>query len=122
MQATESEIGPAPAAKIPHENQAAQLLHMCRGPSYISCLFSGWWFCLIEHLWAQGQVCWFCVFSCGVVVPPGSNSSSSPSSIGFTAFCVMFGYVSPYLVPSVAACSPSDGDYDRLMSRSTVEY
>ena len=89
MQATESEIGPAPAAKIPHENQAAQLLHMCRGPSYISCLFSGWWFCLIEHLW--GQVCWFCVFSCGVLDLFIFFNPSSRSSTIFLKLCLMFG-------------------------------
>jgi hypothetical protein len=36
-----------------HEDQAACLLHMCRGHRSVLCMLSGWWFSLCEPLWAQ---------------------------------------------------------------------
>jgi hypothetical protein len=44
-----------------HEDQTIQLWHMCRGPSSILCMLSGWSFTFCEALWAQ--VSWFCRFS-----------------------------------------------------------
>ena len=78
-----------PLLGVPHENQATQLLHMCRRPRSVLCVLSGWWFNLCELLWAQ--VSWFCGFSC-VYDPSGSYNSSSPtpSSARLPQLCLIF--------------------------------
>ena len=39
--------------EVPHEDQAAHLLHMYRGARSIPCILSDWWVSLCEFLWAQ---------------------------------------------------------------------
>jgi hypothetical protein len=60
----------------PHEDHAAQLLHICRRLRSVPCLLFCWWFSLCESLWEQ--VSWFCGFSCVVLVLSGSFNSPFP--------------------------------------------
>jgi hypothetical protein len=69
---------------VPHEDQATQLLHMCRRPRSVACILSSWWFSLCEPPWAQ--ISWFYRFSCAVLDPlipttlPPPLPQGSPSS------------------------------------------
>ena len=51
----------------PHEDQAAHLLQMCRGPRSSPCMLFDWWFSLCEPLWAQVRS--LCRTSCTVFDP-----------------------------------------------------
>ena len=55
----------------PYEEQAAHLLHMCRGPWPIPCMLFDWWFSLCEPPWAQVSL--LCRSSCGVLDPPAPS-------------------------------------------------
>lgn len=47
-QQTETETVPAPLVRVPHEDQAASLLQMCKDSRSSSCILPGWWPRLFE--------------------------------------------------------------------------
>ena len=62
------------------------------------------------------------MFSCDALGLSGLYNPSSPSSIGFTEFSLIFGCGFLHLFLSVVGWSLSDGDYARLLSMSIAEY
>lgn len=99
--------------QVPYEGQAAHVLHMCRWPRSVTCMFSGWWVNLGEHLWSY--VVWFWRFSCGVLVLSDSCNPSPLSSTRFPGLCLIFGCGSLHLFLSVVGWKLSNNSYTRLL-------
>lgn len=90
-----------PLLGVSHEDQAAQLLHLCTWLTSVLPRLPGCWFSLCEHLWAQ--VGWFSRFSCGVLSP-----------------CASFNLLCPLCLTLVADWSLSNNSYAPVCKCSKI--
>jgi hypothetical protein len=98
----------------PHENQAAHLLQICRGPRSSPSMFPGYWPSVCEPSWAQ--IGWICRSSYCVLDPSGSLNSIPYSSAGLPELRLMFGCGFLHLFPSTAGWSLSGDSCARFLS------
>jgi hypothetical protein len=105
---------------VPHEDQAAHLLQLCRGHRFSPCMLSGWCSSLYESPWSQTS--WLCRSSSGVL-DPWKLSSNPHSSTRLPDLRLMFscGCLHLPLPPSAAGWSHSGENYPRFLSPNLSE-